>query len=48
MQLLFVIFVVSICALVWSAILVARHIRRHDPKGDGDPNGETSSNALDP
>jgi hypothetical protein len=48
MQLLFLIFVVSICALIWSAILVARHIRRHDPEGDGDRKGETTTKALEP
>jgi hypothetical protein len=32
MRVLFVIFVLSVGALLWAAIAVARHIRRHEPQ----------------
>jgi hypothetical protein len=35
MRLLFVAFAISFCALVWVAIAVARHIRRHEPHPAG-------------
>jgi hypothetical protein len=30
MRVLFVVFVLSIIALIWTAVAVARHIRRHE------------------
>ncbi len=54
MRLLFVVFLVSICALLWAAIAVARHIRRHNAQIRRDSPAEIvpiearSKGALDP
>jgi hypothetical protein len=40
MRFLFVVFLLSICALLWAAIAVARHIRRHDAQTKRDSPAE--------
>jgi hypothetical protein len=48
MRLLFVVFIVSICALLWAAIAAARHIRRHgaiERRGQGGDNPRIASSS---
>lgn len=42
MRFLYVVFVMSIIALIWTAVAVARHIRRHEAeqKGGGERHHE--------
>jgi hypothetical protein len=37
MRVLYVVFVLSIIALIWTAVAVARHIRRHEAHGEQHP-----------
>ena len=37
MRVLYVVFVLSIIALIWTAVSVARHIRRHEARGEPHP-----------
>ena len=34
MRVLYVVFVLSILALIWTAVAVARHVRRHEAQGE--------------
>jgi len=34
MRVLYVVFVLSIFALIWTAVAVARHVRRHEAHGE--------------
>jgi hypothetical protein len=37
MRVLYAVFVLSIIALIWTAVAVARHIRRHEARGEQHP-----------
>lgn len=37
MRVLYVVFVLSIIALIWTAVAVARHIRRHEAQREQHP-----------
>jgi hypothetical protein len=43
MHWLFAVFVVSLCALLWAAVAVARHIRRDRGQSPGEAAAETET-----
>jgi hypothetical protein len=46
MRVLYVVFVLSILALIWTAIAVARHIRRHEARVEQHPENQLERESV--